>query len=331
MGHTDVVPVNPDGWSRDPFGGELVDGEVWGRGAIDMLNLTASMAVAFRHLAARRVPAEGHLSTSPSPTRRPAATGAPSGSPTTSPTPSRADYVLTETGGLVIGRPRPAPKVTITVGEKGVAVAPAARPRHARPRLDAVRRRQRARQGGRGRAPPRRRTARQPQINDLWRELRRRARPRPTTQRRRCSTPTRVLEACRTLRRPGHRASSLHACTHTTFSPNVAHGGVKTNVIPDVVDLDVDIRTMPGETDEDVRAHTRRGARRSQPSEVELSIIQAGESHEVTHRHAAVDSALEQGRTARVPRRELMPALTVGGTDAALLSATPDRWPTASG
>ena len=37
---------------RDPFGGELVDGEVWGRGAVDMLNLTASMAVAFRHLAA---------------------------------------------------------------------------------------------------------------------------------------------------------------------------------------------------------------------------------------------------------------------------------------
>ena len=45
MGHTDVVPVNPDGWERDPFGGELVDGEVWGRGAVDMLNLTASMAV----------------------------------------------------------------------------------------------------------------------------------------------------------------------------------------------------------------------------------------------------------------------------------------------
>src|SRR4029453_3313002 len=39
MGHTDVVPVSPSGWSRDPFGGELVDGEIWGRGAIDMLNL----------------------------------------------------------------------------------------------------------------------------------------------------------------------------------------------------------------------------------------------------------------------------------------------------
>src|SRR5918993_2683222 len=51
MGHTDVVPVNPDGWTHDPFGGELIDGEVWGRGAIDMLNITSSMAVAFKRLA----------------------------------------------------------------------------------------------------------------------------------------------------------------------------------------------------------------------------------------------------------------------------------------
>ena len=51
MGHTDVVPVNPDGWQRDPFGGEIVDDEIWGRGAVDMLNLTATMAVAFRDLA----------------------------------------------------------------------------------------------------------------------------------------------------------------------------------------------------------------------------------------------------------------------------------------
>src|SRR3954465_13868547 len=51
MGHTDVVPVNPDGWRHDPFGGELIDGEVWGRGAVDMLNLTSSMAVATKELA----------------------------------------------------------------------------------------------------------------------------------------------------------------------------------------------------------------------------------------------------------------------------------------
>ena len=51
MGHTDVVPVTPEHWTRDPFGGELVAGEVWGRGAVDMLNLTASQAVALRALA----------------------------------------------------------------------------------------------------------------------------------------------------------------------------------------------------------------------------------------------------------------------------------------
>jgi len=51
MGHTDVVPVTRANWTRDPFGGELVKGEVWGRGAIDMLNLTASQAVALKTLA----------------------------------------------------------------------------------------------------------------------------------------------------------------------------------------------------------------------------------------------------------------------------------------
>lgn len=51
MGHTDVVPVTAEHWTRDPFGGELVNGEVWGRGAVDMLNLTASQAVALKALA----------------------------------------------------------------------------------------------------------------------------------------------------------------------------------------------------------------------------------------------------------------------------------------
>ena len=50
MGHTDVVPVTRSGWRNDPFGGELINGEVWGRGAIDMLDVTASMAVGVKNL-----------------------------------------------------------------------------------------------------------------------------------------------------------------------------------------------------------------------------------------------------------------------------------------
>ncbi|HJP71470.1 MAG TPA: M20/M25/M40 family metallo-hydrolase [Candidatus Limnocylindria bacterium] len=41
LNHIDVVPVDVESWSRDPFGGELVDGVVWGRGAVDMKNMVA--------------------------------------------------------------------------------------------------------------------------------------------------------------------------------------------------------------------------------------------------------------------------------------------------
>jgi acetylornithine deacetylase/succinyl-diaminopimelate desuccinylase-like protein len=41
LSHLDVVPVEAASWSRDPFGGELVDGVVWGRGAVDMKDMLA--------------------------------------------------------------------------------------------------------------------------------------------------------------------------------------------------------------------------------------------------------------------------------------------------
>ena len=41
LSHLDVVPVEAERWSRDPFGGELVDGEIWGRGAVDMKDMVA--------------------------------------------------------------------------------------------------------------------------------------------------------------------------------------------------------------------------------------------------------------------------------------------------
>jgi acetylornithine deacetylase/succinyl-diaminopimelate desuccinylase-like protein len=41
LSHLDVVPVERDKWERDPFGGEVVDGVIWGRGTIDTKQLTA--------------------------------------------------------------------------------------------------------------------------------------------------------------------------------------------------------------------------------------------------------------------------------------------------
>ena len=46
-GHTDVVPVgDAAAWTRDPFGGEVVEGVLWGRGATDMKSGVAAFAAA---------------------------------------------------------------------------------------------------------------------------------------------------------------------------------------------------------------------------------------------------------------------------------------------
>jgi acetylornithine deacetylase/succinyl-diaminopimelate desuccinylase-like protein len=50
IAHTDTVRADPEEWSRDPWSGDLVDGEIWGRGALDMKNQVAASAVAFTSL-----------------------------------------------------------------------------------------------------------------------------------------------------------------------------------------------------------------------------------------------------------------------------------------
>jgi acetylornithine deacetylase/succinyl-diaminopimelate desuccinylase-like protein len=51
LSHTDVVLADHSEWERHPFEGELVDGEVWGRGALDMKCEVAASAVAMATLA----------------------------------------------------------------------------------------------------------------------------------------------------------------------------------------------------------------------------------------------------------------------------------------
>lgn len=51
-GHADVVPARPAAWRHAPFGGELVDGEIWGRGALDMKGGLAMLTTALIDAAA---------------------------------------------------------------------------------------------------------------------------------------------------------------------------------------------------------------------------------------------------------------------------------------
>jgi acetylornithine deacetylase/succinyl-diaminopimelate desuccinylase-like protein len=51
QGHLDVVPADPSGWSVPPFAGEIRDGCVWGRGAVDMKDFCAMLLTAVHALA----------------------------------------------------------------------------------------------------------------------------------------------------------------------------------------------------------------------------------------------------------------------------------------
>jgi acetylornithine deacetylase/succinyl-diaminopimelate desuccinylase-like protein len=50
-GHLDVVPAEPSEWTVPPFSGEIRDGVLWGRGAVDMKNAVAVMVAVARSLA----------------------------------------------------------------------------------------------------------------------------------------------------------------------------------------------------------------------------------------------------------------------------------------
>ena len=97
--HLDVVEPGP-GWSGDPFGGELHDGSLWGRGAVDVKSLGVAQLAAFvDSQAPRRPPRPATSSCSPSPTRRAAAARAPAGCSTTTRSCSAALGAVLNEGG----------------------------------------------------------------------------------------------------------------------------------------------------------------------------------------------------------------------------------------
>ncbi len=314
-GHTDVVPVTAEGWREDPFGGEIIDGEVWGRGCVDMLNLTSSMAIAFQHLA---------LETARDDSKRPAGdlvffgcadeeSGSRYGARFMAehhPDAIAADDVMTENGGLHGGGAGDH-TVRINVGEKGVAWR--------RLRVRGV--------PGHGSQPFRSDNAlmtaakvvqrigdyRPPaRFHELWRSQVDGMGVDDDT-RAMLLDPDRIEDFLETVPHP-KTASFLHACTHTTFSPNVAVSQTKTNTIPDTVDIDVDVRTLPGEGADEVDAHLRTALGDLYDS-VEVTPLM-NDRASTSAMHTRLWDAIESATRRRFPDARMDPGLVVGFTDA---------------
>jgi acetylornithine deacetylase/succinyl-diaminopimelate desuccinylase-like protein len=311
MGHTDVVPVNPTGWQRDPFSADVVDGIVWGRGATDMLHITATMAVAVRRLATSGFKPKGTLIYLGVADEEAGGTYGAKFLVDQHFDAVKADYVITESGGV----PIPAPdgiKLPVTVAEKGInwrRLVVKGTPGH-------------------GSMPfrtdnalvtasevVRRISAYHPKasILDEWRRYVGELGLAPELAAA-LTDPDRVWEALRTLEPLGF-ARLAHACTHTTFSPNVvAYGGSKINVVPDRIAIEVDVRALPGVSPNDVDGMLRE-ALGDLASRVE---IEAPRSQDGTRTPLETPLADAMARVTRalVPGSKIIPRMTSGGTDA---------------
>jgi acetylornithine deacetylase/succinyl-diaminopimelate desuccinylase-like protein len=307
MGHTDVVPVNPDGWTREPFSGELVDGFVWGRGAVDMLNITASQAVAVRRLAESGFTPKGTLIYLAVADEEALGTWGAKWLVEHELDHVRADYVITESGGYQM----PAAdgiRLPVLTAEKGTFWS--------KLRVRGT--------PGHGSQPFRtdnalvtaaevvRRVsefAPQAHIGDVWRRFVE-GMGYPPELRHALLDPTELPGALAEL--PLGMSRLVHACTHTTFAPTVARGGTKTNVIPDLVELEVDIRTLPGQTGEEAHALLRE-ALGDLADRVEI------ESNDDPSTASPIDTplwdSLARVTSRLVPGSGLVPFLMVGGTD----------------
>ena len=99
MGHTDTVLADPGEWARDPWSGDLVDDEVWGRGALDMKGHVAAAAVAFASLAREQASLAGDLLLALTADEEVGVDFGMSWLATTHPEAVRADLALNEGGG----------------------------------------------------------------------------------------------------------------------------------------------------------------------------------------------------------------------------------------
>ncbi|TPW70928.1 M20/M25/M40 family metallo-hydrolase [Schumannella sp. 10F1B-5-1] len=304
-GHTDVVPADPANWTVDPFGGEVRDGLLWGRGAVDMKDMDAMIITALRdiHDAGKR-PARDVIVAFFSDEENGGDFGAHHVVDAHPELFAGASEAISEVGGYsidVAGRRA----YLLQTGEKAllwiklIARGPAAHGSRL-VRDNAVTRLAEA-VSALGRTDwPIELTG---TTDGMLTELARLHGVEPGS-----------VEPDELLRRTGTGAGFLYGALRTTSNPTVLQAGYKHNVVPDRAEALVDIRVLPGEEDR-VLAEVQRIV----GSDIEI---------ETMHRDVGLENPFSGDLVERMsnallradPGAAVLPYLLSGGTDNKALS-----------
>jgi len=309
MGHTDVVPVTRASWRHDPFGGELIDGEVWGRGAIDMLDVTASMAVAIKKLLTSGFKPRGTLIYSAVADEEALGTYGAQWLTENKWDDVKTDYLVTEFGGvrMPLGTGAKMPIMTAEKGSQWTRLRVKGTPGHGSMPYKSdnalVKASELITRIAKYKAPL--------HLQDLWKafvegiDL-------PAVQRMALTTAATFDAALD--RMPEGADRMMYAATRTTLSPNIAHSGVKVNVIPDSAEVDIDIRTLPGDDGDGVRKMLRDAAG-DLWKDVEV-LFEGSNPATSSPIDTPLWDALTKVTQRLIPGSTTMPFLIVGATDA---------------
>jgi acetylornithine deacetylase/succinyl-diaminopimelate desuccinylase-like protein len=256
--HADVVGVERERWSVDPFGGIIRDGYVYGRGAIDFKGGVAVFAEAVMRLAREKVAlkrdvifmVEADEESAPYNTSWLAASHWDK---------MDCEFALNE-GGWIMTRPDGKVRyVSISTADKsGITLLLTAHGTSTHssmpPRDNAIFRLARALTRLAGYDPKPELT---PSTREFFLTLAKTSEPPMSTYFSNLvnsKDPDVVAQADREI----SKDTLLHAIMHNTIAPVLLQAGFRTNVIPGSADATINFRVVPGTTAEDLIAETRR-------------------------------------------------------------------------
>jgi acetylornithine deacetylase/succinyl-diaminopimelate desuccinylase-like protein len=319
--HVDVVPAdNPDDWDGDPFSGEIKDGYIWGRGALDMLFTVAAQVLALVKLHDEQFKPKGDLILLLVADEEAGGHHGAGWMVKNHWDLIAADYAVTESGGFSI---IPG-KILFVFGEKGAAwkrisfkgtpghgSLPYASDNAVEKASQAV---SRLREYGDVKIP-----LTTEFLSPVAKGL------SQNTLQRFMLTNTKILPyALKKLKgKSPDMAKSVHSLTRMTMSPNMIEGGVKTNVIPAQASINVDVRTLPGQDDAYVLTHIKRalGDLADQATIEPLSPEEGGVSSSGNASPADSEFVRKMERVIQrqFPDAALVPFMLMGATDARFL------------